>query len=1451
MPTSNATFLLTVSTLSRSRRFSTPRRRCPALSGALILWTSLAPAFGEFRTPIAVTHVTLVQPDGTTVEKATILIVDGRIAAAGVNVTIPTAAETVDGDGLFAYPGFVDAHTNLGIPEKSRSREERALAEDENPDLSASFLPSMHAAGRRGIRPHHRAVELYAPDEKKLESHRAAGFTTALIAPRDGIFSGTSDVLSLGGKPVRRSILAEDVAMHASFSTGEDGEYPQTLLGVFAQFRQTLLDARWHARMLKYEERRPTAGPRVARDAALTALQPMLARTQRVIFEANTENEINRALDLCAEFNLSPVISGGREAWRVASRLKAERVPLILNLKFDEEPAYGKKKDKKKSDSREKSGERAPVEKPESTEKKSADVDPEKVVDTKPGTVGESEDPEKDKRYEPLKVQKERRRLWEEQVANALKLHEAGVPFSLRTRDFRDPAELFKNLRLVIERGLPESAALQALTTTPAELLGLKHQLGAVDAGYVANVILMDRRFTDEKAKVKKVFVDGVRFDLDRDDKKEPDKKKADRDATADEKKSKEKSEATEKQGASDDEADENWPTFESEILADRIPKTRTGGNVLIRNATILPVSSPAMENASILIENGKITAIGQVPHTPPGVTVIDGTGRFVMPGIVDCHSHLGIDGVNEGAHSISAEVRIGDLIRPRDLAIYRAVAGGATTHHAMHGSANTIGGQCVIFKLKYERPVSEMLIPTAPRTIKFALGENVKQSNFPNAWGKRYPNTRLGVEAVLRGSFEAARTYQQEWTAYENAVKSGLDVPIPRRDLKLEALADVLAGRMTVHCHCYRSDEILRLIDIAEEYGVRIGVWHHVLEGYRIAPELARHGGGASSFANMWAYKIEAFGAIPHNAAFMTDAGVCSTVNSDSANTIRYLNQEAAKCIRWGGLDEIEALKLVTLNAAKQLEIEDRVGSLEVGKDGDLAVFNGHPLNTFSKNVMTIIDGEVFFEDARPEPATKCDDLPVVATVDRTIPSTPHRAYAIVGATVHPISSPSMDNASVVIVEDRIHAIGSDVIIPPGAGVIDGKGLHVYPGLIDAGSVLGLNEIDSLRASKDTTELGAFNPHLIASNAVHPHSEHIRVARTTGITTTLVKPSGGRIAGQSSVIHLDGWTAAEMLVLRDYGLHLTVPSLPVDPSELAHDDHDHAHTRRERGITCCMGGAAAAEGIDFDALRSTPEEEARKKRREDNKKALRELEDFLARAKHYAKVRELAAADPATRFETDLVLEAMIPYVRGEKPVILSANTYKQILDSIDFAEKHRLKCVISGGNEAWKLAATLAEKNIPVILGSPYGYPASAFEPWDSVYRCAGVLDRAGVRIAFASDSSSDAYNLGTEVGMAVAHGLTPERALHALTLGAAEILGIGDRVGSLDVGKRADLIVATAPPIQTVSQVTHMFIDGRPVELTSIHTESYEKFKNRPAPKLPAAREDLKGPKSLSRR
>jgi imidazolonepropionase-like amidohydrolase len=398
-------------------------------------------------------------------------------------------------------------------------------------------------------------------------------------------------------------------------------------------------------------------------------------------------------------------------------------------------------------------------------------------------------------------------------------------------------------------------------------------------------------------------------------------------------------------------------------------PIPPAGRLVAITNATIMTASHGTIENGTIVIRDGKISAVGTDVQVPRDAKVIDGAGKYVIPGIVDAHSHSASEAINEGSNSITAEVRLTDVLRQDNINLYRELAGGTTTLNILHGSANTIGGQNAVVKLRYGLPVDSLIFEGAPPGIKFALGENVRRTNSSGIPGRerRYPFTRMGVEALLRDAFTRAREYQQEWKTYEAAranTRRGQPAPIPpERDLQLDALVEVLEGKRLVHAHSYRADEILMMLHIAKEFGFRVASFQHVLEGYKVADELAAAGSGASTFADNWAYKMEAWDAIPHNAAIMADRGVRVSINSDSDERARRLYQEAAKAMHYGGVSEEEALKMITLNAAWQLGIDDRVGSIDVGKDADLAIFNGHPFAPGSRVEMTLVDGRTFFD--------------------------------------------------------------------------------------------------------------------------------------------------------------------------------------------------------------------------------------------------------------------------------------------------------------------------------------------------------------------------------------------------------------------------------------------------------------------------------------------------------
>ncbi|MCP2520538.1 amidohydrolase family protein [Candidatus Aminicenantes bacterium AC-335-A11] len=391
---------------------------------------------------------------------------------------------------------------------------------------------------------------------------------------------------------------------------------------------------------------------------------------------------------------------------------------------------------------------------------------------------------------------------------------------------------------------------------------------------------------------------------------------------------------------------------------------------LLLKNGNIITISGENIMGGDILIKNGKIARIGKNLKAPSKAKVIDLKGKWVMPGIIDSHSHIAIEGgVNEMGDLIIAEVDVKDVINPEDINIWYALTGGVTTIHTMHGSGNPIGGRGIVLKLRWGKSAEEMIFKGAPRTIKWALGENPKQTNFSRQGKPRYPRTRMGVEASIRKIFEEAKDYMKKWEEYKKALKKRKKGPLPlppRKDYRLEVIADILKGKYWVHCHGYQSEEMVSIMKLCHEYGVKLVSFEHGLEGYRITNELVKYGVAVSTFADSWAYKWEAYHTMPHSTALMVKRGVLVALNSDSAERMRRLYHEAAKTIRFGDLSEIEALKTITINPAKILGIDKWVGTIEVGKDADLAIFSKHPLDPYTICEMTIIDGQIYFDRAK-----------------------------------------------------------------------------------------------------------------------------------------------------------------------------------------------------------------------------------------------------------------------------------------------------------------------------------------------------------------------------------------------------------------------------------------------------------------------------------------------------
>jgi imidazolonepropionase-like amidohydrolase len=528
--------------------------------------------------------------------------------------------------------------------------------------------------------------------------------------------------------------------------------------------------------------------------------------------------------------------------------------------------------------------------------------------------------------------------------------------------------------------------------------------------------------------------------------------------------------------------------------------------------------------------------------------------------------------------------------------------------------------------------------------------------------------------------------------------------------------------------------------------------------------PEIAALGVGASTFSDWWAYKIEAHEAIPHNAAMLVRAGILTSINSDYADLARHLPLEASKAMKYGGLSEAEALALVTINPAKQLGIGDRVGSLATGKDGDLAIFNGHPFSPYSRCVATVVDGDLWY-DARGATSQATAEFRPSERLRRP-PGAPPKSgrFSIAGATIHPVTAPPYVGT--------LSVVDGKITDQAQAEVVDGQGLHVYPGMISALSSVGLTEIGSVAGTRDEAEIGGVQPDLKALSAVNPHSELIPVARSTGITSVLAAPQGSIIHGQSALIRLDGRTPREMAVKDVWALHVTYPAL-----------------------------AGTDEKKDEDA------------------KKLKDFREPFEDAKRY------------TGAPRDLGREAMGPYLKGERPVVFHANDEKQIRAALKFAEEFGLKAVIAGGAEAWKAAAALAEKKVPVILAGAMGTPAEAHDPVDAAYANAARLHKAGVTFAIAcalEEWHGNTRNLPYNAAWAAAYGLPREEALKAVTLYPARILGVDARLGSLETGKDADLLVTTGDPLETLTDLVHMFIQGKPVDLATKHTRLHERFK-----------------------
>ncbi len=922
-------------------------------------------------------HANIVRGPGDILMDAALVIRDGNVDNVGINISVPKGAVVHDLRGAWIFPGFIDAYSTLGI-EKSKRENEPYGAPPQY--LSKSNGPW---GWNDAVKPQFVAAEVLNPDKKAVAELRSLGFTTLHVVPNDGIFRGTSALINLGDEGLRQEMVQSEVATCLSFDKGSSTQsYPSSLMGSIALIRQTLIDAAWYAKVAAERKQRPIL-PQIETNLSLEALNRQIAAKMPVFFECGDWQGIARAQKIASEFGLQLIFKTDGSAYQRMDMPYIKSNPLIVSLNFPE------------------------------------------AFDVK--------DPA-DAREVPL------RRLlhWEGAPTNPAVLEKAGARFALTTSDLKKSADFWPMLQKALRHGLSSEAALAALTTTPAAILGLEKRLGTLEPGKFANFFIAeDDVFAKERVTIYESWVGGRRYvvqEMPMWDPRGQYELKAGNDVQrllihgrlAQPKASlvigKDTIDGTVKlenynvalilpirkgnpnpqyrlygignsdrmqgEGVALDGARLTWgatlvgqmPTktdttgqLKRVDLADfakptlpfgpfgnpKIPEPKTW---LIKNVTVWTNSAQGkLENAEVLIAAGKVQSVGRNLLQPPGAVVIDGKGMHITPGMIDEHSHIAIAGdVNEGSNSNTAEVRIGDVINSDDVNIYRQLSGGVTTSQLLHGSANAIGGQSAIIKLRWGAMPEDMKFQAAPGFIKFALGENVKQSNWGQQFTVRYPQTRLGVEQFVRDAFTAALDYRK----HQDEIAKGIGNRLPlRRDLQMETLLEILDAKRFITCHSYVQSEILMLMRLAESIGFKINTFTHVLEGYKVAEQLKAHGANASTFSDWWAYKYEVIDAIPHNANLLQRVGVNVCINSDDAEMGRRLNQEAAKSVMYGGMSEENALKMVTLNPAKALHIDQYVGSIEPGKDADLVLWSDHPLSVYAMAQKTFIDGRLYFD--------------------------------------------------------------------------------------------------------------------------------------------------------------------------------------------------------------------------------------------------------------------------------------------------------------------------------------------------------------------------------------------------------------------------------------------------------------------------------------------------------
>jgi len=947
----------------------------------------------------AFTNATIQASPTQIIEKGILLVRNGHIEKIGLNIPIPADATVIDLNGKFIYPGFIDPYTEYGLGKKEKEINRNF---DDNPKYEANRVGG--SAWNEAIHASTEHVYAFTPDVKQAEEFQKNGFTTVQSAKLDGIFRGRSFVAQLGAGLPNDLVLRPHSWHFLAFDKGSSTQsYPNSMMGSIALLRQTFLDTDWYQKaraaiQLDPDQKMPEY------NQACESIAEAMNTNEPFVFETGDKLSMLRASRIAKEFGRSFIYVGYGDEYERVKEIAAVKSPLIIPLNYPETPHVGSYEDELDVSLHSlRHWDTAPSN-PSILEKNNIEFafttyrlakkddflkNLRKAVKrglTKPtalaalttvparicgitditGTLNEgklanffiSDKDIFDKEATIYSVwvggeKKELKPFPEFDFTGTYGLDLDGVQFTLDISGKPDkPSGKLILGEKKIELSEVEISSAKLLFSVKLDTLGLK------------GVYRISGRLINKNFDGKITRPDGTRQEFSAPPVEKP--KEEPKDKTEGGKEGEKKDE-----GKSDNEKEDEGPdslvaklTYPDGAFGfETLPKQQ---DVLIKNATVWTSDKEGtLKNSDVLIRAGKFAAIGQNLVAPKDVTVIDATGKHVTAGIIDEHSHIAISGgVNECSDAVTCEVRIGDVIDCDDMSIYRQLAGGTTACQCLHGSCNPIGGQCQVIKLRWGLSPEEMKFENCPRTVKFALGENVKQSNWGDRFTVRYPQTRMGVETIVKDEFQAAKEYDAKWVTY-NSLSSGnkkKTVP-PRRDLELDAASDIINSHLFIHCHSYRQSEILMLMRVTEEFGCHVQCFTHILEGYKLANEMARHGATASGFADWWAYKYEVYDAIPYNSVLMASAGVVTSINSDSDDLGRRLNQEAGKAVMYGGMEQDEAIKLATINPAIQLKIDDRVGSIKVGKDADFVIWNDNPLSVYAKPEQTWIDGKKFFD--------------------------------------------------------------------------------------------------------------------------------------------------------------------------------------------------------------------------------------------------------------------------------------------------------------------------------------------------------------------------------------------------------------------------------------------------------------------------------------------------------